>query len=141
MGKINWQRVFLGGVLWALVYNLVGAASYLVYRRSLWGAALEAQGIHFQETVGLGVSYILVTFLGGLLAIWLYAAIRPRYGAGPKTAAGAGLAFWLSGYMLPAIVWGVLLMSLPRALLVTDAATALVGVVVATLVGAWAYKE
>jgi hypothetical protein len=141
MGKINWQRVLLGGVLWALIYNLVGATSWLVYRRSLWRAALEAQGSHFQETVQLGVSFIALTFLGGVLAVWLYAAIRPRYGAGPKTAAAAGLALWLISYLLPAIVWGVFLMSLPRGLLVTDAATALVGVVLATLVGAWPYKE
>ncbi len=24
MGKINWQRVFLGGVLWAVIYNVIG---------------------------------------------------------------------------------------------------------------------
>jgi hypothetical protein len=141
MGKINWPRVLLGGVVWALVYNLVGAGSWLLYRRSLWRAALEAQGSHFQETVQLGVSFILVTFLGGVLAVWLYAAIRPRYGAGPKTAACAGVAVWLIGYLLPAIVWGVFLMSLPRGLLVTDAATCLVGALLASLAGAWPYKE
>jgi hypothetical protein len=34
--------------------------------------------------------------------MWLYAAIRPRYGPGPKTAAVAGFALWFigSGLML-----------------------------------------
>ena len=33
-------------------------------------------------------------FLLGIVAVWLYAAIRPRFGPGPKTAAMAGLAVW-----------------------------------------------
>jgi hypothetical protein len=33
--------------------------------------------------------------------VWLYAAIRPRYGAGPKTALCAGLAVWVAGGLLP----------------------------------------
>src|SRR5207249_3963498 len=37
-------------------------------------------------------------FLVGIFAVWLYAAIRPRYGAGPKTALCAGAAVWGLGY-------------------------------------------
>ncbi|HSE60477.1 MAG TPA: hypothetical protein VLA99_17380 [Nitrospiraceae bacterium] len=32
-----------------------------------------------------------------LSALWLYAAIRPRFGAGPKTALYAGLGVWVLG--------------------------------------------
>jgi hypothetical protein len=142
MGKINWQRVLLGGVLWALVYNLVGAASWLLYREAQWKAALEGVGRHAPlVTAQFAASYIVVTLVGGVFAVWLYAAVRPRYGAGPKTAACAGVAVWLIGYLLPTIVWAVLLLPLPARLVVTDSATALVGVVLATLVGAWPYKE
>jgi hypothetical protein len=142
MGKINWQRVFLGGVLWALVYNLVNAASWLLYRRAQWKAALEGFGRHAPlVTAQFAVSYIVLTLVVGIFALWLYAAIRPRYGAGPKTAACAGVAVWLIGCMLPAIVWGVLLLPFPALLLVTDSATHLVAAVLATLVGAWPYKE
>ena len=38
-------------------------------------------------------------FLVGIFAVWLYAAIRPRYGAGPKTALCAGAAVWGIGYL------------------------------------------
>src|SRR5205823_11963536 len=47
--------------------------------------------------------FIASGFLIGILAIWLYAAIRPRYGAGPKTALCAGLAVWSLGYLLASV--------------------------------------
>ena len=43
------------------------------------------------------------SFLIGLFAGWLYAAIRPRYGAGPKTALCAGLFVWFLGYLLTSV--------------------------------------
>ena len=43
-------------------------------------------------------------FLVGILAIWLYAAIRPRYGAGSKTALYAGAAVWGLGYLLGSVM-------------------------------------
>lgn len=144
MGKINWGRVFLGGLLWTVVYNVLGAASWYLFLKTEWTAALEALGRPFQETAGLIVFFLLLTLVAGILALWLYAAIRPRYGPGPKTAAGAGLAFWLVGRLLPTIAWGslgVLNAPLPPRLLAIDAGTYLVIIVVATIVGAWPYKE
>jgi len=141
MGKINWQRVLLGGVVWALIYNLVNAASWPLFARAQWEAAYEALGRHVAVTAQFAVSFIGVTLVVGVFAVWFYAAIRPRYGAGPKTAACAGVALWVIGYLLPAIVWGVLLLPLPTRVLVSASATTLVGTVLATLVGAWPYKE
>jgi hypothetical protein len=43
----------------------------------------------------------LIGLAYGILMVWLYVAIRPRYGAGPKTAALAGLAAWAIGTLLP----------------------------------------
>jgi len=37
----------------------------------------------------------------GLLMVWPYAAIRPRFGAGPMTAVVGGLFFWISVYFVP----------------------------------------
>jgi hypothetical protein len=42
-------------------------------------------------------------FLVGIFAVWLYAGIRPRYGAGPKTALCAGAAVWGLGYLLASV--------------------------------------
>jgi len=73
--------------------------------------------------------------------VWLYAAIRPRYGAGPKTALCAGLAVWVAGVLLPnAALMGI------TGLFPTDLTTmtTLAGVVewaAAILAGAALYKE
>jgi len=103
---------------------------------------MQELGRPFQEATGLQVFGLIVWgFVAGILAVWLYAAIRPRYGPGPKTALGAGVAFWLLNGLLPTAD-EALFESFPvlRALTI-DTVTWLVVIVVATLVGAWIYKE
>jgi len=76
----------------------------------------------------------------GLFAIWLYAAIRPRYGAGLKTAIVAGAAVWALGYVantIPAAAMHIF----PRRLLALGLVAGLVEALVATVLGAWLYKE
>jgi len=79
-------------------------------------------------------------FLLGIAAVWLYAAIRPRYGAGPTTAIRAGLFTWAVAVFL-ANLGNYPLGLFPTRLLVITSIVALVEIVVATLVGAWLYKE
>ena len=50
-----------------------------------------SQGAQSQSLAG----WVTFDFLCGIVLVWLYASIRPRYGAGPKTAVIAGLALWL----------------------------------------------
>jgi hypothetical protein len=51
-----------------------------------------------------GVAQIVVFnlwgFAMGVFAVWLYAAIRPPYGAGPITICTAAVAAWVLGYVL-----------------------------------------
>jgi hypothetical protein len=69
------------------------------------------------------------------------AAIRPRYGAGPGTAALAGLTAGLMMGVLPDIAWGLTLRLIPARVGVADAVWRLVAGVIATLLGARVYKE
>ena len=94
-----------------------------------------------QETAGANVLMVVVMFLSGILVIWLYAAIRPRYGAGPGTAALAGVTAGLLMGVFPDIGWGVLLRLITARVWVADAVSSLVAMVIATLLGAWVYKE
>ncbi len=73
--------------------------------------------------------------------VWLYAAIRPRYGAGPKTAVWAGLAVWVAGVLLPNAVFMGAAGLFPASLTVMTTAAGIVELVVATLAGAALYKE
>ena len=141
MGKTNWMRVFTGGLLAGIVFFILGWAAYATYLGKLWSSALEALG-HPLSTMTFGdyAFAIVGSLVGGILAVWLYSAIRPRYGAGAKTAVCAGLFFWALGSLFPSISLGS--MGLFSAnLLVIDSLTSLVGSVVGTLLGAWIYKE
>ena len=140
MGKINCRRVFLGGLLAGLILNVLGFAAWALFLGRTWRAALETLGHPLEETFGALVLMVLLYFVVGILAVWLYAAIRPRYGAGPRTAVVAGFAFWLLSGLIPTIGWGSLRL-FSADLLALDALTSLVMVVVATLVGAWIYTE
>ena len=40
--------------------------------------------------------WIVIDFLFGILIVWTYAAMRPRFGPGPKTALIAGITLYLA---------------------------------------------
>lgn len=140
MGKTNWTRVLLGGLLAGIVFIVLGFATYAIYLEKLYSPAMEALGNPIQESVALYVLGVVMSLVGGILAVWLYSAIRPRYGSGPKTAVIAGLFFWVIGSLFPAISIGSMGL-FPASVLVIDSLTGLVICVVAMLVGAWVYKE
>jgi hypothetical protein len=79
-------------------------------------------------------------FAAGFLVVWLYAAIRPRLGAGPKTALCAGLFCWAAidgmGTAVP-----VFLHIYRVDLGLIGVGYSLVEMVAAAVVGAYFYKE
>src|SRR5438128_4107268 len=84
--------------------------------------------------------WVALDFVSGIGLLWVYAAIRPRFGAGVKTAVIAGLAVWFFVGLLHAI--GESPMGLmPERLMVIGTCVALVALPVATVVGAYVYKE
>ena len=99
MGKINWNRVILGGLVAGVIINIFEFALHGFVLAKDMDAAVRALG----REVGGGALLMFLAwgFLVGIFAVWLYAAIRPRYGAGAKTALCAGAAVWGLGYCLP----------------------------------------
>lgn len=139
MGKINWARVLLGGLLAGVVVNVfegvVGTFLMEEYK-----AALTALGKTMSESPALMAFFLAFGFVYGIFAVWLYAAIRPRYGAGPRTAVCAGFAVWFIGYLLPTFGYAAVGL-FPNRLLAIGAVNGLVETILGTLVGAWLYKE
>jgi hypothetical protein len=138
MGKINWPRVILGGIVAGLIINLFEFILNGVILAEDMNAAISALGRHLG-----GPELLMFTtwaFLVGIFAVWLYAAIRPRYGAGPKTALAAAAAVWFLGYLL-ADVTPLALKLFPTRVMVIGLAVGLVEVIVGTMVGAWLYRE
>ena len=140
MSKINYKRVFLGGLVAGIVFIVLGFASYFIYLGNEWKSVMETLGYPISETVGMYIISIIGCFVVGFIAVWLYAAIRPRFGAGAKTAIIAGFVFWILNGLLVYLSLSSLGM-FPTNLLVIDCVIYLVTVVVATILGAWVYQE
>jgi hypothetical protein len=132
--RIQWPRVLLCGLIAGGVWTLLSIALlYLVGGDFL--AALPDGG----PSGGSVHAFLLGSNIAaGIWAMWLYAAIRPRYGPAPKRAAVAGLAWWFivslqsgkwvaSGFAPPGAALGPLAATLPA-------------IIAATMVGAWAYE-
>ena len=84
--------------------------------------------------------FVILGFVLGLVLVWLYAAIRPRFGAGPKTAAIAGAMVWFLDYFCGSVVIGALGL-FPMQLILIGLAWGLVELIVAALVGGRLYSE
>jgi len=131
---MNKARIVLGG----LVAGVVVDAIETVVHRFLFKSYAEL-GREPMTMSGAARLWIIGLIFGILLA-WLYAALRPRYGAGPKTAIVAGLYLWIVAGLLvwigfrPLLQWGMRLM-------VIGIVTNLVAYVVAALVAGYLYKE
>ena len=139
MGRINYGRVVLGGLVAGVVMNLGETVLNSQILMKDWEDAMRAIGK--QPMGGATIATLIVMMFGvGLLAVWLYAAIRPRFGPGPKTAICAGLAVWALSYAFPSLS-GIPTGVFPTRLFVIGTLWGLVEAPVATLAGAWLYKE
>ena len=137
MGRINWVRVFVCGVVTGVIWTVLSAISTW-YVGADFNSAVPGNKI-FAPSAGLAAFLLTLNLAGGIWAMWLYAAIRPRYGAGPKTAALAGVSWWVVTTLADA-TWGSFRLVPVKALLPLSA-VALPELIVAVLVGAWLYKE
>jgi len=137
MGKINWSRLILCGVLTGVVWTVLSAMSTW-YVGADFNAAVPGNKI-FAPGAGLAAFLLSVNLAGGIWAMWLYAAIRPRYGAGAKTAAVTGFSWWVVSTLADA-TWGSFGLVPVKALLPVSAVS-LPEMIIAALVGAWLYKE
>jgi hypothetical protein len=90
-------------------------------------------------SLGLVAFLFIVNLVMGIWAMWLYAAIRPRYGPGPKTAVLTGFSWWVISSLIDA-TWGSFGFVAPKAILAPMAAS-LPAIIIAAVLGAWLYRE
>jgi hypothetical protein len=140
MGKINWRSVILGGLLAGVVLNIVDWLVYGVWLKSDLGTAMQALGKDPASMDSAIPLWVALDFVYGIGLLWMYAAIRPRFGAGPQTAVIAGLAVWFFIGLLHAISEAPMGF-MPQRLMTIGTVVALVSIPVATVVGAYIYKE
>lgn len=107
MASMNVGRVVAGGLLAGLIINISEFVLNQPILGEKWKEALEA--IDLQEPGTGAIAFFIVTsFVLGLLTVWMYAAMRPRLGAGPKSAMIAGLFVWLLYYGLVNVSIGLM---------------------------------
>ena len=139
MGKINFGRVLLGGLVAGLVLTV---GEYLLNEKVLGGQMKDYFTKHnFPQPGGnFMVIAISATVVLGISIVLLYAMIRPRFGAGPRAAIIAGLTAWFLVFLYNNII-GVALGIVPTNILLIAVGWELVEYLLAAIAGAWLYKE
>jgi hypothetical protein len=140
MGRINIGRVLLGGIVAGIVADALGYLVDGILLEPRWTDSMLALGrSEFSPTQWIWFN--VLGLLGGIVLIWIYAAIRPRFGGGVGTAVIAGVAVWVVGSLIPnlSIMWfGGLF---PKHLTAYTTAGALGEIVIGAVAGAALYKE
>ncbi len=131
--------MLLGGLLAGLV---IGVGEYILSELILggqWAEVLTETGTG-QFGGGQIAALAIVALLYGIALVWIYVAIRPRFGPGPKTAVVAGLTMWVVAWLLVSaylIVIGVY----PAGLMIAATVWGLFELLIAAVAGAWLYQE
>jgi hypothetical protein len=86
------------------------------------------------------VVWIIVSLINGITGVWIYAGIRPRYGAGAQTALIAGSMLWLVGGLVAALAQYAL-GNVPHQIVWVGAIGGLIADLIAIVAGAYFYKE
>ena len=141
MAGINYGRVVLGGLAAGVVANVcdVFISVYLMaddLQRMTRRLNLDWEVVNGPAVL---VTWAIVDFLYATLIVWTYAAIRPRFGPGPKTAVVAGLVPYAATTIVLSGFQSMGIFTLDS--FVKNAALSLVTAVLAGLVGGAIYKE
>lgn len=137
MNGMNWKRVLIGGLAAGAVMNVGDIVLFGFAFPTLWEGALTHLGLDMsggQELVTFGIEFVF-----GLLLAFIYAAIRPRFGAGWRTALIAGAVLWLATVLVYAglVTFDILQWAFVGRLAAISAVIALLG---ATTAG-YLYRE
>ncbi len=139
MQGMNTQRLFLSGLVAGVVLNVQEYVVNGMILKDEWEAAMKTAGLETYSTSGL-IMLVLMTLVLGFISVWLYAAIRPRFGPGPRTAVYAALLVWFLVSVVPT-VYNSLAPLFPPGLMMTASVFALFELPIATVAGAWLYRE
>jgi len=136
---INVARVLIGGIVAGLVINVSEFILNMLVLSTDMNTAMARLNLPPVGGTAIGL-FMLLAFALGIATIWLYAAIRPRYSPGPKTALCAGAAVWFFAYFYGSV--GMTVMGLfPGRLMTISIIWGLGEILLAAVAGAYFYKE
>ena len=140
---INTKKVVVGGLVAGVVMNVCDFTLNMML-----GDQMKASANAFKEGLGDAMAtmdsttmtgYIIMDFVIGMLIAYMYAAMRPRFGAGAKTAIIAALILWIFGSIMTTnyLVMGLM----TKGLWITFGIAYLICLVVAALAAGALYSE
>ena len=140
MSSIDTGKVIAGGVLAGVVLAGFDYVSNNYILAKDWQNVAQVHNIDMALTgqTSAMLTFIAVDFVLGLLVVFTYAAIRPRFGPGIGTAAIAAFLLFLTSALVNATLAGVFY---PWDLYIRATALGLAAFLVAGVSGAWVYSE
>ena len=139
---INTSKVIVGGLIGGVVANAIDLAINGFILADMQKAAMDALNptlsANAMQPSKIPV-FIVLDFIWIIVNVWIYAAIRPRFGPGARTAAYAGIASWAVGATTIAFFTATGMFS--WGFFAIGAICALINSVVSTIVGAKFYTE
>ena len=138
---INSGKVVAGGLLAGLVFNAGDMLINGVLLADDFAAGMSRLGLDpaAMMTAPVAMSWIFVDFVFGLIAVWTYAAIRPRFGPGTKTAILAGIPVYVGATL---VVFGFTSMGIfTFDVFMKGSIYSAVNMVIGSIAGAWLYTE
>lgn len=138
---MNTGKVIVGGLVAGIVLNIGDFVINSMLLAEQQAAEMTRLGLNpaaMQSFAGI-LPWIVIDFLFGLLIVWTYAAIRPRFGPGVSTAIIAGLIPYLGATLVLAGFTSMGMFTI--GLFITASIASLVNTAIASVAGAWLYSE
>lgn len=139
MNGMRAGRWIAGGIAAGALMWVVEGFSGMAYQKEM-EAALASHGLSMEIGPGSFLLSVAASLIAGLALIFFYAAARPRFGPGPRTAILVAVVLWSGGYFLSMLGYHLLGL-FPDRMLALWGATGLVEMILGSLLGAWVYRE
>jgi hypothetical protein len=141
MSQVNWGRLALGGVIAGIIAFVTDGILHEHLIHHHWEALVKGLNMPQQGHSPTAFAYFAIYELGrGFVSLFVYAMMRARFGAGPRTAAWAGVVGWVA-FSVTGPAQFIPLGFFSDTLWCLAGAYQLVTSVVATIAGAAAYAE
>ncbi|HKZ73326.1 MAG TPA: hypothetical protein VJ011_04635 [Steroidobacteraceae bacterium] len=140
MGGINVNRWLAGGVAAGIVFFVLEALlGMLTVDRMTTALAQHNLAMDMRDPTLLAWA-ALMSLIVGLVLVFFYAAARTRFGPGVRTAVIVAVALSCGSYLIALIGYHMIGLY-PDGLLLIWGVQGLVETIVASIVGAWVYRE
>jgi hypothetical protein len=141
MNKINWGRMALGALVAAVICFMSDGFLHNALLKADWTALFEALRAPSPGHDPMAFVYFGLFEMGrAFVSLFLYVMMRSRFGAGPRTAVGAGCIAWVA-FSFTGPVQMIPLGLFSVALWIKMGAYQLLTSILSTLAGAALYKE